>query len=304
MPLGEPLRLQFKIRALGVRRFRRDVVQPLRPIVGPKIGREHSRDQPVLFGLEGTDFAFLLDHYFDGHGLHASGRQTARDFLPEQRTDLVADDAVENAAGLLSHDLVRIDPPRLGKCLLNRRFGDGVEDHPIDPVLRYLQNVRQMPGNGLPFAIQVGCQIHGVAAFGGRLQRGNDFLLAGHDVVRRLEAILDIDIQSLRRQIAHMAHRSVNLEIRPQIMIDRFGLRGRLYDDQRFLSLGLCHVLYVLYLIKRSFRNTDSRYIIGPADTYIPPLTALITYLRINMFTPKANTPVPLSAISPSEFNL
>ena len=66
-------------------------------------------DGPVFFLLERLDLALAFDDQAQRDGLHASGGKAAADFVPEQRRNLVADQAIEHAAGLLRVDQVLID---------------------------------------------------------------------------------------------------------------------------------------------------------------------------------------------------
>ncbi len=71
--------------------------------------REHRRllgvqidvDGPVFLRDEGADLAFALHDHPQRDGLHAAGGESAADFIPEQRGNLVAHQAIEHAARLL-----------------------------------------------------------------------------------------------------------------------------------------------------------------------------------------------------------
>ena len=69
---------------------------------------EHGVDRPVFLRDERADFLFALDDQAKRDRLHTSCGKAAADFVPEKRRNLVAHDAVENAAGLLGIDQVRI----------------------------------------------------------------------------------------------------------------------------------------------------------------------------------------------------
>jgi hypothetical protein len=71
--------------------------------------REPGIDGPILVRDERPDLPLAFDHQPDRDGLDAACGQASCDFLPEQRRDLVADDAVEDAPGLLGVDAVLID---------------------------------------------------------------------------------------------------------------------------------------------------------------------------------------------------
>ena len=70
--------------------------------------RDVRRDFPALFGDKRANLALALHDQADRHGLDSAGRKPFRNLLPEQRAQLVADDAVENAAGLLRVYAVQI----------------------------------------------------------------------------------------------------------------------------------------------------------------------------------------------------
>ena len=96
--------------------------QPVLLMAGVQVGREDGRDQPVFLRDKCANFPLSLDDHFDGDRLHTAGRKPACDFFPQQRADLIADDAVENAPGLLGIDFVLVDLARRGKGLLYRCF--------------------------------------------------------------------------------------------------------------------------------------------------------------------------------------
>src|SRR5216684_5119839 len=58
-------------------------------------------DRPVLLAEEALDLPLAVDDHPQRHRLYAAGRESAPHLLPEQRADLVADEAVEDASGLL-----------------------------------------------------------------------------------------------------------------------------------------------------------------------------------------------------------
>ena len=85
-------------------------------------------DGPVFFFLERLDFAFAVDDQAESDGLHASGGKAAADFVPEQRRDLIADQAIEHAARLLRVDQVAVNVARMferGSYCLLRNFVEG-----------------------------------------------------------------------------------------------------------------------------------------------------------------------------------
>ena len=76
---------------------------------------------PVLARREGVDLAFPLDDETNGNRLDASGGQPAPDLAGDQRAQRVADEPVDDAAGLLRVHEVRVDAARIAERLLDRR---------------------------------------------------------------------------------------------------------------------------------------------------------------------------------------
>ena len=70
-------------------------------------------ERPVLAGGEGADLALPLHDHAHGDGLHAAGGQAAADLARQQRAERVADEAVDDPAGLLGVDEVLVDVARL-----------------------------------------------------------------------------------------------------------------------------------------------------------------------------------------------
>ena len=102
-------------------------------------------ERPVFLRNKGLDLALALHDEARRDGLHASGGQAAPDLLPEQRAELIADDAVEHAARLLCVDKVIVDVARLCDALRDDLFRDLVEGHAVGLVVRQSQQHLQVP---------------------------------------------------------------------------------------------------------------------------------------------------------------
>ena len=102
---------------LGLGLGGRDELLPvLLPQRRDELGR-HGRRQvgveaPVLLGHEGPDLPLALADQADRDRLDAAGREAAAHALPEERADLVADQPVEDAPGLLGVHPLLVDPAR------------------------------------------------------------------------------------------------------------------------------------------------------------------------------------------------
>ena len=188
--------------------------------------------RPVFLRLEGTDLVFPVDDQARGDRLHAAGRQTLADLPPQQRAELIADDPVEHAAGLLRIDQVLVDGTRMLDGFLHDTARDLVEGHAVGRIVRDGQQIFQVPGDGLAFAVRVRCEIDAVGVLCGLLQLRDDLFLALERIVFRLKVMLDIDAQRALRQIAQVAHAGLDLIVGTEIFSDGFGLRRRFHDDQ------------------------------------------------------------------------
>ena len=122
-------------------------------------------DFPVLFRDERFNFTFTLHHQADRDGLHAPGRKTTGDFFPQQRRNHIAHHAVHKTTRLLGVNPIDIQFARLFKGLTNSVFGDLIEHHAAVTLFIAADDFPQVPGNGFPFAVKVGCEIDVVSFF-------------------------------------------------------------------------------------------------------------------------------------------
>src|SRR5881396_3459354 len=58
-------------------------------------------NRPVFFGRERLNVTFAVDDHAQGDGLHAAAGNSTPHFVPEQRADLITDQAVQYSSGLL-----------------------------------------------------------------------------------------------------------------------------------------------------------------------------------------------------------
>ena len=181
-------------------------------------------DVPVAGGDEGDPLPLALDDQAHRRALYPTGRQAAIDPPPQHRRDLVAVQAVEDPPGLGGVDEAVVDAPWVAHGVIDRRRRDLVEDHPLDRHLR-LEVLEEVPADRLTLAVLVRREVQ----LAGVLQRGTQLLdhlgAAFGELVRRLEPVVDVDGQSLGRQIGDVAHRGAHVVGVAEELGDRLGLR-------------------------------------------------------------------------------
>ena len=120
-------------------------------------------DGPVLLRLEGLDLLLALADHAQRRALHAPGGQPLPHFLPQQRREVEADEVVEGAARLLRVDQLQRQTARLADRLADGVARDLVEHHAMHvlavEVAALLEQLLQVPGDGLAFAVRVGRQV-------------------------------------------------------------------------------------------------------------------------------------------------
>jgi hypothetical protein len=199
-------------------------------------------DGPVFAGPEGFDLLLALDDHAQRRALHAPGRQPALDLAPEHRGKVEADQVIERAARLLGVDELAREPARVGHRLADRLGRDLGEHHPVQglavehPAL--LEDLADVPGNGLALAVQVGGEIDVLGGLGRPGDRLDVFLVALDHLVIHGKAVLGIDRALLGLEVAHVAVGGEDLEVLAEILVDRLRLGGRLDDEEMFGHRG------------------------------------------------------------------
>ena len=95
-------------------------------------------------GLERFDFALAIDDQPQRDGLHAAGREAERELRPHEGRDVVADDAIEDAAGALRVVEVGVELARVGDAVIDALLRDLVELDAGDLALGALDLVRDV----------------------------------------------------------------------------------------------------------------------------------------------------------------
>ena len=191
---------------------------------------------PVLPRHERGDLLLALADHAQRRALYPARGESPAHFLPQQRREIEADQVVERAARLLRvHELER-QAARLADRLADGVARDLVEHHAVHvlavEVAALGQDLLQVPGDGLPFAIGVRGQIQ-------RFRLAQIFrdaldvalVLVEHLVLHR-EALVRVDRALLGHEIADVPVGGEHLEVAAQIFLDGLGLGGRLDYDQ------------------------------------------------------------------------
>ena len=124
--------------------------------------RQVDVDRPVLLGHERLDLLLALAHQAHRDRLHAAGGQAALHLVPQDRADLVADEAIEDAARLLRVGLVHVDLARRGDRGGDALLRDLVDQDALEVLVDVLDLLGDVPRDRLAFAIGVGCEVDGL----------------------------------------------------------------------------------------------------------------------------------------------
>ena len=164
------------------------------------------RDGPVLDRIEGLDLVLPLTDQPERHRLNPTGRESGSDRLPQERTDLISDQSIQNSACLLRFDLVEIQGLRGLESTLDGALGDFAEGHPLEaaPVVIEAEVVGNVIGDRLALAIRVGSQDDTLGLLGLALDLLENFPLAADRLVFGLEAVVDVDSEFLLRQVPNV----------------------------------------------------------------------------------------------------
>src|SRR6185295_13261440 len=87
-------------------------------------GSDLRRQGPIFLPFERTNFLLALDNKSEGNSLYPAGREAAAHLVPQQRTDLETNLAVQNPPRLLRFDQFVIDLAGLLERLQNGGLGD------------------------------------------------------------------------------------------------------------------------------------------------------------------------------------
>ncbi|OPZ75451.1 MAG: hypothetical protein BWY80_00146 [Firmicutes bacterium ADurb.Bin456] len=110
---------------------------------------------PVLLLDKALDFLFPVGDQANCNGLHPAGAESFLYLAPKQRAQVVPNQAVQDAPGLLGVNPVAVNGPGVFNCVLNGLFSDFVEFYATGYVSAKIQEILQVPGNRFPFPVRV-----------------------------------------------------------------------------------------------------------------------------------------------------
>ena len=197
-------------------------------------GAEDSAHAPVLAGDEVLDVRFPLANQPERHRLDAAGGAAAGQLAPQHRRKREADEIIQGAPRQISLDEFPVQLARGAERVEHRLPGDLVEDDPLhvesvegSPFVEHLQHV---PGDRLAFPVGVRGKEEAVGAFERLRQRADVLLGLGLQLPIHGEVVVGTHGPVLGRQVTDMAVAGHDPILRPQVLVDRFGL-GRGFDD-------------------------------------------------------------------------
>ena len=119
---------------------------------------------------------------------------------------------------------------------LDGGLGDLREGHAPRPIRLQAGSFRDVPGDGLALAVEVGGQVDDVRRRRGLVDGGQLFASVGHDFVDGLEVVVHVHSQlalaGVLRQVADMAVGREHGVAGPEVALDRFRLGGRFDDNE------------------------------------------------------------------------
>ena len=197
----------------------------------------------VMTRDKGADDALALHNEAECHRLHPPRRELRLDESREERRKAIADEAIQDAARLLSVNKIQVDRAGVGKRLEDGPLGDLAEGNPASVRLGDAEGLRHMPGNRLPLTVKVGCQPDGGCLLCGTSDVIEALLLIFNNLVDRGEAVLHVHRHApLLRLLGEIPNVPIGGEhgvVGAEIPLNRLGLGRRLDDNE--VGGSLCH---------------------------------------------------------------
>ena len=198
-------------------------------------GLQMRDDRPIFACDEPLDLDLAVADDAQRNRLHAPRRARARQLAPQHRRQVEADEVVQRPAGAIGVDQRFVDLAGVAHRVLHRVLGHRVEHHAVDALvleeLLGLEDLVDVPGNRLAFAIRVGGEDQRVGVLDGAADLAEALGGLGVDLPSHVKIVVRIDRAVLGREVADVPERSVHFITLAQVLVDGFCLCGRLYDD-------------------------------------------------------------------------
>src|SRR5690606_13407955 len=149
-----------------------------------------------------------------------------------QRTQFVADDAVQHPPRLVGVDQLSVNGTRRSEGLFHRLSGDFVKLYAMGVIGIQLQRLHQVPRDGLAFSIRVGGQQDPLRLFCTFSQFIQNFSLAANRNVAGGKVVIHVDAELAFGQIANVADAGLYRVSAAQKLADGPGLGRRFHDHE------------------------------------------------------------------------
>lgn len=145
--------------------------------------RNQGRD-PIVGGASEIHYlALALDDEAHCDALDSSGRERRFDLLPEYRREFEPTSRSEYTPCPLCIDEVHVDGARILDGGHDGALGNFVENDAPRLVYRQAEHLCQVPGDGFPFAVFIGCEPNPFGLLRTLGERFDEFLLVGRYLV-------------------------------------------------------------------------------------------------------------------------
>ena len=207
---------------------------------------------PIVGGASEIHYlALALDDEAHCDALDSSGRERRFDLLPEYRREFESDQPVEYTPCLLCIDEVHVDGARILDGGHDGALGNFVENDAPRLVYRQAEHLCQVPGDGFPFAVFIGCEPNPFGLLRTLGERFDEFLLVGRYLVIGFEVVVYGDAELLFREVADVTVARHDGVVLAEEFFDGFRLCRRLDDDEVFVCL--LRVSIALFLLRHNF---------------------------------------------------
>src|ERR671931_557288 len=146
------------------------------------------------------------------------------DPAPQDRRDLVADQPVQDPAGLLGVEQLEVDLAGAAESLEDRVPGDLGEGDPLGHRGVDVEEGRYVVGDRLALAVVVGREHEVLGPLPRLLQRGDVLLRVLGDLVGDLEVVLDVHAEVALREVTDVAVGGPDRELGTEVLLDRLRL--------------------------------------------------------------------------------